>query len=149
MPTELNMTARRTLVDEGTTLKGAIKSECPVTVKGTVDGELEVPELTVTERGRVQGTVVAQKVTSHGTLSGKVTAKEVELAGSVLSKTVIVADSLDIKLDSAGKSLEVTFGDCDLQVGEDPAARIKGDSLGDSKGNSDGKKQKPASPNPA
>ena len=134
MLTEPNKTARQTLVDEGTTLSGAIKSNCPVIVNGRVDGDLEVPELTVTSSGQVKGSIIAEKVRSHGTLSGNVKAKEVQLAGSVLSKTVIVADTLDIKLGSSGKPLEVTFGDCDLQVGDDPAQRVKGASDGQQKG---------------
>jgi cytoskeletal protein CcmA (bactofilin family) len=120
MPSE-SKTPKQTLVEEGTEFKGVLKSSCPVVVNGTIDGEVDAPEITITRSGAVLGAIKAKKVKSQGTLSGNVDAGDVFLAGSVRSNTVIKARSLEVKLGSSDKGqLEVTFGECNLEVGEAP-----------------------------
>ncbi len=120
MPIE-SKTPKQTLVEEGTEFKGTLKSSCPVVVNGTIDGEVDAPEITITRSGAVLGTIKAKKVKSQGTLSGNVDAGDVFLAGSVRSNTVIRAKSLEVRLGSSEKgSLEVTFGECNLEVGDPP-----------------------------
>jgi cytoskeletal protein CcmA (bactofilin family) len=120
MPSE-SKTPKQTLVEEGTEFKGTLKSSCAVVVNGTIDGEVDAPEITITRSGAVLGAIKAKKVRSQGTLSGNVDAGDVFLAGSVRSNTVIKAKSLEVKLGSSDKGqLEVTFGECNLEVGEPP-----------------------------
>ena len=52
-------TEKRTLVEEGTTFKGSLTSTCPILVKGTINGDLEAPSLTVAATGSVSGKVKA------------------------------------------------------------------------------------------
>jgi cytoskeletal protein CcmA (bactofilin family) len=119
MPIESSKTPKQTLVEEGTEFKGTLKSSCAVVVNGTIDGEVDAPEITITRSGAVLGALKAKKVRSQGTLSGNVDAGDVFLSGSVRSNTVIKAKSLEVKLGSSDKGqLEVTFGDCNLEVGE-------------------------------
>jgi|GEM_PF-1137586 len=120
MPIETSKAPKQTLVEEGTEFKGTMKSSCPVVVNGTIDGEVDAPEITITRSGAVLGTVKAKKVRSLGTLSGNVDAGDVFLAGSVRSNTVIKAKSLEVKLGSDKGQLEVTFGECNLEVGDAP-----------------------------
>jgi cytoskeletal protein CcmA (bactofilin family) len=120
MPIEMSKAPKQTLVEEGTEFKGTMKSSCPVVVNGTIDGEVDAPEITITRSGAVLGTVKAKKVRSLGTLSGNVDAGDVFLAGSVRSNTVIKAKSLEVKLGSEKGQLEVTFGECNLEVGDAP-----------------------------
>jgi hypothetical protein len=62
---------------------------------------------------------------SEGSLGGEIEADSVELSGSVSDDTVIKAASLEVKLSqSAGSKLRVSFGNCELQVG-DPVAKSK------------------------
>ena len=120
MPSE-SKTPKQTLVEEGTEFKGTLKSSCAVVVNGTIDGEVDAPEITITRSGAVAGAIKAKKVRSQGTLSGNVDAGDVFLSGSVRSNTVIKAKSLEVKLGSSEKGqLEVTFGECNLEVGEPP-----------------------------
>ena len=44
-------TEKRTLVEEGTELKGSLKSSCPVLVRGRVEGDVSAPALTVSPSG--------------------------------------------------------------------------------------------------
>jgi cytoskeletal protein CcmA (bactofilin family) len=129
MPIEMNKTHKQTLVEQGTEFKGTIKSSCAVVVNGSVDGEVDAPEITITQSGAVTGAIKAKTLRSSGTLSGNVDAGDVFLSGSVRSNTVIKAKSLEVKLGSSERSqLEVTFGECNLEVA--PAAREEDSSNG-------------------
>jgi cytoskeletal protein CcmA (bactofilin family) len=112
---------KQTTVEEGTQFKGTLQSTCQVMVRGVVDGDLTAPTVIVSETGTVIGNVKAQCIQSAGVLAGRVDADDVYLSGSVRSDTVIRAKTLEVKLHSSNK-LEITFGECILDVGEDPAA---------------------------
>ncbi len=114
-------TGKQTLVEEGTELKGTLKSSCQVVVNGKIDGQIEAPSLTITASGTVLGTVRAQKLRSEGTLAGDIDADDVYLSGTVRSNTMIRAKKLEVKLAPERGKLEVSFGECMVEVGEDPA----------------------------
>jgi cytoskeletal protein CcmA (bactofilin family) len=118
MPSEMK-TPKQTLVEAGTEFKGTLKSSCPVVVNGTIDGDIEAPTLNIAITGAILGSVKAKTLRSQGTLSGNVEAEEVFLSGAVRSKTVIKTRRLEVKIGSSDKGqLEVTFGNCDLEVSE-------------------------------
>lgn len=112
---------KQTLVEEGTELKGTLKSTCQVVVNGAIDGQIEAPALTITGTGSVLGSVKAQKLRSEGTLAGDIDADDVYLAGTVGSNTMIRARKLEVKLAPERGKLAVTFGECIIDVGDDPA----------------------------
>ena len=112
---------RQTTVEEGTQFKGTLQSNCPVMVRGIVEGDLTAPSVIVSTSGAVTGNVKAECIRSEGVLAGHVDAVDVYLSGSVRSDTVIRAKTLEVKLQSPGADrLQVTFGECILDVGEDP-----------------------------
>jgi cytoskeletal protein CcmA (bactofilin family) len=113
--------SKRTLVEEGTELRGTLTSSCPVVVMGKVEGELNAPTVEVTETGVVSGRVVAAEVRARGELAGSVEADSVNLSGRVRDQTVIRAKSLEVKLTREDGKLEVSFGACELQVGDPPS----------------------------
>jgi cytoskeletal protein CcmA (bactofilin family) len=115
---------KQTTVEAGTQFKGTLISACEVIVRGVVDGELQAPSLVVTETGTVTGHVKVKSLHSLGTLSGRIEADEIQLAGHVRSDTVIRAKSMEVKLQSHGQPLEVTFGECTLDVGDDPTGEL-------------------------
>jgi cytoskeletal protein CcmA (bactofilin family) len=112
---------KQTTVEEGTEFKGTLQSTCHVVVRGVVDGDLTAPTITVSETGTVIGNVKADSIRSEGVLAGRVDADDVYLSGSVRSDTVIRAKHLEVKLQRRTEKLEVTFGECILEVGDDPA----------------------------
>lgn len=124
---------KQTFVEEGTEFKGTMTSSCPVAVRGTLDGDIKAPMLTITETGTVTGNVEAASIRSEGVLAGKVDAEDIFLSGKVRDNTVIRAKSLEVKISQEKSKLEVTFGECMLEVGEDPANDVKG---GDRRDNS-------------
>jgi len=121
MPRETTTrTEKQTLIEQGTEFKGTMRSTCPVVVHGRVEGELSAPELDVTATGTVQGNIKAERLSSRGTLSGNVDAGDLFLSGSIGSKTVIKARNLEVKLAPEQGRMELTIGECTLDVGDEP-----------------------------
>ena len=113
-------TEKRTLVEEGTTFKGTMSSTCPILVKGGIEGDIQAPSLTIAATGAVSGKVKAGELKSDGELSGEIDVDKVQLSGSVKDNTVIRAKSLEVKLAVTGAKMQVVFGECSLEVGDQP-----------------------------
>jgi cytoskeletal protein CcmA (bactofilin family) len=128
MPREATKAEKHTLVEQGTEFKGTMKSCCPVVVNGRIEGELTAPELDVTVSGTVQGTIKADRLSSRGVLSGNVDAGDLFLSGAIGSKTVIKAKNLEVKLTPEQGRMELTIGECTLDVGDEPTKERRADS---------------------
>jgi cytoskeletal protein CcmA (bactofilin family) len=111
---------KQTLIENGTEFKGTMKSTCPVVVNGRVEGELSAPELDVTATGTVRGNIKAERLSSRGSLSGNIDAGDLFLSGTVGSKTVIKAKNIEVKLAPDQGRMELTIGECTLDVGDEP-----------------------------
>ena len=115
---------RKTLVEEGTQFKGSLQSNCPIEVKGRIEGEVTAPALSVAVGGAVHGKVKVGEIRSQGELAGEFDADTVQLSGTIKDNTVIRARSLEVKLASGNGKMQVVFGECELEVGGDqPAAQ--------------------------
>lgn len=128
-------TEKRTLVEEGTTFKGTLTSTCPILVKGGIEGEIQAPSLTIATSGTVSGKVKAGELKSDGALAGEFDVEKVQLSGSVKDNTIIKAKSLEVKLAVTGNKMQVVFGECELEVGEQPS-REKVEGKGQENGKS-------------
>jgi cytoskeletal protein CcmA (bactofilin family) len=117
------MNGRKTLVEEGTQFKGSLTSDCPIEVKGRVEGDLTAPALFVSTIGAVHGKVKVGEMKSQGELAGEFDADVVQLSGTVKDNTVIRARSLEVKLAPASGKMQVIFGECELEVGADQPAK--------------------------
>jgi cytoskeletal protein CcmA (bactofilin family) len=119
-----NGNAKHTVIEEGTEIEGAVRSKVPVTVSGTVNGELAAPSLSVSSTGSVRGQVKVAQLRSEGEIAGQIDAESVQLSGKVSDNTAIRATSLEVKLSQDGGKLNVTFGNVELHVGERPTATV-------------------------
>jgi cytoskeletal protein CcmA (bactofilin family) len=117
---------RKTLVEEGTHFKGAISSDCPIEVRGRIEGEVTAPALAITATGSVHGHVKVGEMRSEGELAGEFDADVVQLSGTVKDSTVIRAKSLEVKLVPPSGKMQVIFGECELEVGSDQAQKKEG-----------------------
>ena len=72
---------RKTLVEEGTQFKGALSSNCPIEVKGRIEGDVTAPALSVALGGAVHGKVKVGEIRSQGELAGEFDADTVVLSG--------------------------------------------------------------------
>jgi cytoskeletal protein CcmA (bactofilin family) len=116
---------RKTLVEEGTQFKGSLSSNCPIEVKGRIEGDVTAPALTVALGGAVHGKVKVGEIRSQGELAGEFDADIVQLSGTIKDNTVIRAKSLEVKLSSPTSKMQVIFGECELEVGgEQPQAAV-------------------------
>ena len=111
---------KRTLIEDGTELKGTLTSSCPIVVMGRVDGEMTGPSVEVTESGVVSGKAKVTELRSRGELAGEFDANVVELSGRVRDKTVIRAQSLEVSLKRDDGRIEMVFGECELAIGDAP-----------------------------
>jgi cytoskeletal protein CcmA (bactofilin family) len=116
----MSTNAKQTIVEEGTEFRGTLVSTCPIVVRGRIEGDIDTPSLAVSEKGAVHGKVKVGTIRSAGELSGEFDADSVELAGRVKDNTIIRAKSLEVKLSTEETKMQVTFGDCELAVGEEP-----------------------------
>lgn len=116
----MSTNAKQTIVEEGTEFRGTLLSTCPIVVRGRIEGEIDTPALSVSEKGSVHGRAKVGSIKSLGELSGEFDADTVELAGRVKDNTIIRAKSLEVKLASEDTKMQVMFGDTELSVGEAP-----------------------------
>src|SRR5436853_3813955 len=116
---EQNGQPRKTVVEEGTALRGSLASNGQVLVMGRVDGEVSGVAVEITETGAVSGRVKTPALRSRGELRGEIDAEDVEISGHVLDETVIRAQALAVNIPPAGGPA-VLFGDCELEIGEAP-----------------------------
>jgi len=110
--------SNNTIIAKGTRFDGAVKSDCDVLLGGRLEGEISAPSLTVEASGCVAGRVEVTTLKSDGEISGQVIAENVTLAGRVGNQTVILANTLEVKICQPDEGLQVSFGDCELQVGQ-------------------------------
>ncbi len=73
---------------------GNLKSDGEIQIEGTIEGDIDVPLLTVGEQGKVDGSTVAETVRISGTVSGKVRAKTVRLDASARVTADITHETL-------------------------------------------------------
>ena len=109
---------KQTVIESGTEFDGSMKSDCPVSLSGKLKGQVSAPSLTVTPSGSVHGKVKVTLLKAQGEVSGEIDAESVELSGRVSDQTVIRAKTLEVMLTQAQGGLQVTFGNCELQVGD-------------------------------
>jgi len=109
---------KQTLVEEGTTFKGSLTSNCPIVVKGRIEGDVAAPSLNVSTSGSVSGSVKVTELRSAGELSGDFESETVQLSGVVKDNTRLRAKSLEVRLAVPSGKMQVVFGDCTLDVGE-------------------------------
>jgi cytoskeletal protein CcmA (bactofilin family) len=121
MPQQATKSDKHTLIEQGTEFKGTMKSSCPVVVNGRLEGELSAPELDITATGVVLGKIKAERLSSRGNLSGNIDAGDLFLSGSVGNKTTIKAKNLEVRLSPDQGRMELTIGECSLEVGDEPS----------------------------
>jgi cytoskeletal protein CcmA (bactofilin family) len=118
--TSATSATKKTLIEEGTELKGTLSSTSAIVVMGKIEGEVTGPSVEVTETGVMSGKAKVTELRSRGELSGEFDADVVELSGRVRDKTLIRAKSLEVSLQRSDGKVEVVFGECELAIGEAP-----------------------------
>ncbi len=76
---------------------GHLKSNSAIQIDGTIEGDIDVPLLTVGEQGKIDGSTVAETVRIFGTVNGRVQAKTVRLDKSARVTADITHETLTIE----------------------------------------------------
>ncbi len=76
---------------------GNLKSNGETQIEGTIEGDIDVPLLTVGEQGKIDGSTVAETVRIFGTVNGRVQAKTVRLDKSARVTADISHETLTIE----------------------------------------------------
>jgi cytoskeletal protein CcmA (bactofilin family) len=117
---------KRTLVEEGTELKGTMSSKCPIVVMGKVEGDISGPSIEVAEGGVVAGNVNVKELRSSGEIAGHIQAEAVFLSGRVRDNTVIRAQTLEVNITRNEGPMDVMFsGACELAIGDEPTRAVE------------------------
>jgi cytoskeletal protein CcmA (bactofilin family) len=109
-----------TTIGKGITVTGSIQAQEPVTIAGTVRGDVLASDYDVTVEvgARVDGAVTARRITVHGKSTGRLIAREL----------VHVHTSAAVKADIAAPRLALdegaTFNGCVEPAKTDAAMRV-------------------------
>lgn len=121
---ETSLDDKRSQLQAGTRLEGSFQSQRPVTVNGELRGQLAAPELEVTHTGSVHGEIRVDRLSCRGKISGQVEAGRLVLSGWIGDCTYIRADRLEVAQPPDGAPRLLRLGECQLEVGEDPALQL-------------------------
>ncbi len=76
---------------------GDLKGHGAIQIDGMIEGDIDVPLLTVGEQGKIDGTTVAETVRIFGTVNGRVQAKTVRLDKSARVTADMTLESLTLE----------------------------------------------------
>lgn len=97
---KINPNTTDTLIGEGSTFEGRIRSEASLRVEGNIIGDIEcVGDVTVGEHGQAKSNIVARNVTIAGMVQGNVNTRGLltitstgQLFGNTLSHSLLIAE---------------------------------------------------------
>lgn len=96
----INPNTTDTLIGEGSTFEGRIRSEASLRVEGHVNGDIECEgDVTIGENGEARSNITARNVTIAGKVYGNVTTKGLltitatgQLYGNTMSQSLVIAE---------------------------------------------------------
>src|SRR5690606_5739962 len=97
---KINPNTTDTLIGEGSTFEGRIRSDASLRVEGTIIGDIDcVGDVTIGENGQAKSNVTARNVTIAGIVQGNVNTRGLltitstgQLLGNTLSHSLIIAE---------------------------------------------------------
>lgn len=97
---KINPNTTDTLIGEGSTFEGRIRSEASLRVEGIIIGDIEcVGDVTVGEHGNARSNITARNVTIAGMVQGNVSTRGLltitasgQLFGNTLSQTLLISE---------------------------------------------------------
>ena len=99
------------IIGEGAIIKGEIKEENEITIKGNVDGDIQCKDLFVGKTGSVKGKIKADTLTVEGSIEGEINIKDLlkMMSSSHVSGKICYGS---VQINEGGKLLgEIEFKD--------------------------------------
>ena len=92
-----NSTAKPSILSEGFSFRGEIAAKGAIHVEGTLNGQIQVDELTIGSRGQVEGVVTCQSLRIKGKFTGTATCSELIVTSSASVDGHVVYQTLSVQ----------------------------------------------------
>ena len=92
-----NSTAKPSILSEGFTFRGEISAKGAIHVEGSLNGQIQVDELTIGSRGQVEGVVTCQSLHIKGKFTGTATCSELIVTSSASVDGHVVYQTLSVQ----------------------------------------------------
>ena len=92
-----NSTAKPSILSEGFTFRGEIAAKGAIHVEGSLNGQIQVDELTIGSRGQVEGVVTCQSLHIKGKFTGTATCNELIVTSSASVDGHVVYQTLSVQ----------------------------------------------------
>jgi len=92
-----NSTAKPSILSEGFTFRGEIAAKGAIHVEGSLNGQIQVDELTSGSRGQVEGVVTCQSLHIKGKFTGTATCSELIVTSSASVDGHVVYQTLSVQ----------------------------------------------------
>ena len=92
-----NSTAKPSILSEGFSFRGEIAAKGAIHVEGTLNGQIQVDELTIGSRGQVEGVVTCQSLHIKGKFTGTATCSELIVTSSASVDGHVVYQTLSVQ----------------------------------------------------
>ena len=92
-----NSTAKPSILSEGFTFRGEISAKGAIHVEGSLNGQIQVDELTIGSRGQVEGVVPCQSLHIKGKFTGTATCSELIVTSSASVDGHVVYQTLSVQ----------------------------------------------------
>jgi hypothetical protein len=92
-----NSTAKPSILSEGFTFRGEIAAKGAIHVEGSLNGQIQVDELTIGSRGQVEGVVTCQSLHIKGKFTGTATCSELIVTSSASVDGHVVYQTLSVQ----------------------------------------------------
>ena len=92
-----NSTAKPSILSEGFSFRGEIAAKGAIHVEGSLNGQIQVDELTIGSRGQVEGVVTCQSLHIKGKFTGTATCSELIVTSSASVDGHVVYQTLSVQ----------------------------------------------------
>ena len=92
-----NSTVKPSILSEGFTFRGEIAAKGAIHVEGSLNGQIQVDELTIGSRGQVEGVVTCQSLHIKGKFTGTATCSELIVTSSASVDGHVVYQTLSVQ----------------------------------------------------
>ena len=92
-----NSTAKPSILSEGFAFRGEIAAKGAIHVEGSLNGQIQVDELTIGSRGQVEGVVTCQSLHIKGKFTGTATCSELIVTSSASVDGHVVYQTLSVQ----------------------------------------------------
>lgn len=93
--------AEPSVISRGVVLKGTITAPGPLHFQGSIEGEVEAPQVSLGNHGTIKGRVKCRDFSLDGFVDGEVVCKELSAGASARLKGVVECDSIHLELGAS------------------------------------------------